>query len=151
MPNQVALAYKALYDRLANISGVQFLNAVEIGDTVQVNQCPGVAVLMQAPQILALSAMPKFSTWQILNVIRIYEDAEYGEYNDAMDRGSLVILQKVIDAIMVGSTNDCTAGGAWLNPPEISVRKYDRGAPAAFLRFELEVKITSTRFLLGNS
>jgi hypothetical protein len=149
--NQIALAYKALYDRLAALDGpsFHFLDAVEIGDTVGVDQCPGVALLMQAPQLLTIQAMPKYSVWEITSIVRVYEDAQYGEFDGGFARGSLVALQAVVDAIMVGSTNDCTAGGAWLNPPQISVKKYDRGAPAAFLRFELEVKIMSTRFLLG--
>ena len=152
--NEFINAYKALYDRLNAIEDINFLGAIQPGDTININNSPGASLMLVQPESEELQALDKYSVMHFDCMVRVYEDGAKGEFsqesnNGVISRGSLWALQKVMNAIMTGGVDDCTAGGAWLEPPIITVKKYARGVPAGFTMFELGVKICSTRFRAG--
>jgi hypothetical protein len=146
MSMEIVDAIKALEGRLTGISGVNYLGEIEIGQTFSLDNCPGVALKLKGVGKFTPHAMPTEAFVDLEFTVKLFENGEYGEYNSDNSRGSMVLFQKVIAAIMGGATGDTVAAMAWYEPPTITPKDYIRNVPAGIIEQELKVVIKTAIF-----
>ena len=146
MSMEVVNAIKALETRLTSITGVNYLGEIEIGQTFSMDNCPGVALKFDGVGKFEWHDMPTDAFCELEFTVKLIEDPAYAEYNSDNSRGSMVLFQKVIAAIMGGATGDTVSAGAWYLPPRITPKDYMRGVPGAIIVQDLKVVITTAMF-----
>lgn len=146
MSMEIVDAIKALETRLGAITGVNYLGEIEIGQTFSLDNCPGVALKFDGVGKFVWHDMPTDAYCELEFTVKLIEDPAYAEYNSDNSRGSMVLFQKVIAAIMGGATGDTVAAMAWYEPPTITPKGYMRGVPGAIIVQDLKVVIKTAIF-----
>jgi hypothetical protein len=143
---EIVNAIKALETRLNSITGVNYLGEIEIGQTFSLDNCPGVALKLAGIGKFTWHDMPTGAFVELEFTVKLFENGEYGEYNSNNSRGSMVLFQKVVAAIMGGTTGDTVAAGGWYEPPTIMFKDYIRNVPAGIIEQKLMVVIKTAVF-----